>query len=225
MNMRITDNEIWDSKRIVKEYIQLADCLEAAKGEYERLARIEQVKAKHLASAISACLDVELDINDPLSMIGQVFYINVDNNIFRRRHNEISRIYPITEKRYDEALTMVKDIIDNKFRMDRLETPDCQLTRLYLLDWLLRFRKQSYKLTQFSSGILEGCAGLVDALTTIEALYFEPMKSADEKVDTIIGLLLGTPFDKSFTEEELIMSHKYPTTTDKELFDWWADNQ
>lgn len=221
--MSVTNNNIWDAKRLVQEYVKLADSLDAVKGNYEMLDWPEQIKSQRLASAICACLGVELDTSNPLLIIGKVFNCYNSRTFCEGSWAEVET-YPITKEKFDEAIVMVKEVIGENFSEDRYGDRDYGRKRIYLLEWLFKYRKLTHGLTQCTAGLLAGNAAIYNAIHVAKELYLKPIQEGDEKVDAIIATLLGTPFEQSFKEEELIEKHHFPTTTDKELLDWWIDN-
>lgn len=221
--MNATNDNIWDAKRLVKEYILLADSLDSVKGNYEMLDWPDQIKAQRLASAISACLGVELDTGNPLLIIGKVFNCYCSRTFCEGSWAE-SKPCPITKEKFDEAIAMIKEVVGEKFSEDRYGISDYGYQRMAILEWLFKYRKLTYGLTQCTAGLLAGNSAIYNAIHVAEELYLKPIQEGSEKVDTIIATLLGTPFEQSFKEEELIEKHHFPTTTDKELTDWWIDN-
>lgn len=225
--MMTTNNKIWDAKRLVNEYVQLSDCIDAAKDKSVELAWPNKIKVLRLASAISACLGIKLDTNNPLPVIELVFRPYNRNIRLLFNNSAVGKVFPITNSKYEEAMAIVKDILGKDFLEDKHNVVSDDgnfISRTYLVEKLLKFRILSYRLSRFGSGIIEGNASVYNTLRTVEMLYIEPMRVADEKLDTIIGLLLGTPFEQSFKEEDLIKRYKFPTETDDELQDWWFDN-
>ena len=62
------------------------------------------------------------------------------------------------------------------------------------------------------------------AINACKSLYNPYLKQANEQVDQIIALLLGSSFKGTFTVAELTEKHQYPKATDEEVFDWQIDN-
>lgn len=209
----MTDNPVWDAKRLVREYIKIAKDLEFAGGDFQKLDWADQIRSLRIASVISACTGEEMDQTNPLPAIGRVF------NRTRSRMD-----YPLADDKYDTVMAMIHELIGGAYSMNHFDGDDRHRERFYVFEWLLRFRRQSYLLTQYASGLLAGNSGIFNALNVIRKLYFVPMAQADEQVDTLIAMLLGTPFEKTFLEEELISTYHFPTVTDRELDDWWIDN-
>lgn len=213
MKKTVTDNPVWDAKRLVREYIKMARDLEFAHGDFQKLDWADQIRSLRIASVICACTGEEMDPTNPLPVIERVF---------NRSRSRVD--YPLTNDRHDAAMAKIREVIGDAYSMDSFDHYDRRRERFYVFEWLLNFRRQSYLLTQYASGLLAGNSGIFNALNVIQTLYFVPMAQADEQVDTILAMLLGTPFEKTFLEEELISNYQFPTTTDRALDDWWIDN-
>ncbi len=75
----------------------------------------------------------------------------------------------------------------------------------------------------YDGGLVYSRAGFM-AINACKSLYNPFLEKANEQVDRIIVLLLGSSFKGTFTVAELIEKHLYPKATDEEVYDWEIDN-
>lgn len=78
-----------------------------------------------------------------------------------------------------------------------------------------------YNITKvMSNNMLEGTEAMYLAKYKIKAIYSPMIQPAIDEIDSILILLLGDAFSKSFSEKELIEHYNYPTVTDSTLREW-----
>ena len=85
-------------------------------------------------------------------------------------------------------------------------------------------RLEIQKCLEANSSWLECTKAGAMAINACKSLYNPHLRQANEQLDRIIALLLGSSFKESFTANELIAKHRYPTATDGEIYDWQIDN-
>lgn len=87
---------------------------------------------------------------------------------------------------------------------------------------LFEFRKGIFALEHQWSGVLECSPSLGLIYRATNMLYSTHIRKACGIIDTMLILLMGDDFDKTFTEEELF-EYGYPDVTDKELYEMNMD--
>ena len=93
-----------------------------------------------------------------------------------------------------------------------------------MISALLIQRFEVQKCLEANSGWLECSKAGGMAINACKSLYNQFLEKANEQVDRIIVLLLGSSFKGTFTVAELIEKHLYPKATDEEVYDWEIDN-
>ena len=96
--------------------------------------------------------------------------------------------------------------------------------RSQMIHILLMQRFEIQKCLEANSGWLECSKAGGMTINACKSLYNPFLEKANEQVDRIIALLLGSSFKGTFTVAELVKKHQYPKATDEEVFDWEIDN-
>ena len=95
--------------------------------------------------------------------------------------------------------------------------------RMDLFETLFRYRKSLYKVENTWSGVMECSHIIALGIKATNGLFQTHVKAASDILDSMLVLLMGDDYDKSFTEAELL-PFGYPDVTDKELEDMIIDN-
>lgn len=230
--MERTDNQPkWDAKRLVQEYLKMADLIDHYDGKlFEDMAWSNQIRVKRIASALRAFMGMEGVEEKPVALITSVF----DGWDFRR----LLEYSPFQEEDRDRLNALLKDAIADDHRYEsimRMAESHCKEDpsymerekyrgRRYMLHVLFEYRIASEKLISHFDGVMEGTIGAYLAIMAVRGSCLYPLKESNDKIDDIIAILLGEKFKQSFTEEELKANYGYPKETDYELDEWDCDN-
>ena len=95
--------------------------------------------------------------------------------------------------------------------------------RTKLFETLFRYRKSLYKVETIWSGVRECSHTIAIGIKATNSMYQTHIKAASDGLDSMLVLLMGDDYDKSFTEAELL-PFGYPDVTDGELEDMIIDN-
>lgn len=231
--MKKTDNQpIWDAKRLIQEYIKMADLIHHHSGKpFKEMAWSNQIRVKRIVSVLSAFMGMKDVEGKPVDFITSVF----DGWDFRH----ILEYSPFQEDR-DYLHTLLKDAIADDQRYESImrmaesrrkkDTSHFDLERennrdrQFMLYVLLDYRIAAEKLISHFDGVMEGTIGAYLGIMAVKGSCITPLKGNNDKIDDIIVVLMGEKFKQSFTEEELKANHGYPKETDQELDEWDCDN-
>lgn len=213
-------NEIWDAQRLVREFVTLA-AWEFRRKPMKDLVWSDQIFYLRIIAVIHAFVgDIIPKSETPYDYIATVFGQG------RIENRKILENSPIDE---DDMKTIMKWLLQWRNHDFQTLYTEKDLTwssdeRSQMLHILLIQRFAVQKCLDVHDGMLEcGKAGDI-AFKACEALYNPYLKKANEQLDKIIALLLGSSFKGSFTVIELMEKHQYPKATDDEVFDWEIDN-
>lgn len=207
----------WDANRLVKEYVKAAWMTADMTGPFEQLPFPRQVRLKRLASVICAFLKKDFVEGETVTIINEVFdYIE---------NRSVLASSPMT----DENKVKLKQVLLECLRKDAryeslLSKWEGESDREQMLKVLLRFRIGVEDLKSMFVGVMEARTGGYLGINAVKDLYSNPLMYCNDKVDKMIVLLLGSKFEGTISEKDLIEKYNYPMTTDSELLDWEIDN-
>lgn len=232
--MKTIDNQpIWDAKRLIQEYMKMADLINSYKKKpFGDIAWSNQIRIKRIASALRAFFGLKGEEKTPIHFITSVFG--------GWDFNRILDYSPLSEEDRASLYTLMKDAMADDFRYESLmrrqesnpnmdSSPERvkrreKLDRSLMLHELFDYRIAAEKLVSHFDGVLEGTAGVYLAILAVKGACINPLKCSNEKIDDLIIILLGDQFKQSFSEEELKANYGYPKETDQELYEWDVDN-
>lgn len=207
-------NCVWDAKRIVREYVKLADLIKHGKS-FDNIVYSNQVRLQRLASAIKA--HTKTEEKDPLDIIKSVFDSNVNAKFLS--------MSVITFSAYKQIRKLLYEIIpdDNRVKY-ALRNHSGKKGRSKLIAKLLRQRILSNDLVASNSGAMCCSSEESVGIYAIKNLYNPFIAYCDNIIDDLIVLLLGKSLEGQYTTVELQEHYDYPKVTDDELLDWEIDN-
>lgn len=207
-------NNAWNAKRIVREYIKLAYLIKSD-DSFEDIVYSNQVRLKRLASAIKALSKTEE--KDTLTVIRSVFDSNVNAKFLSKS--------VITFSAYKQIRRLLYEIMpDDNHVQYALGNHDEKEGRSMLIDKLLRQRMLSCNLATSTSGVMCCRSEESVGIYAFKNLYNPFIAYCDSIIDDLIVLLLGKSLDGQYTIVELQEHYGYPKVTDSELLDWDIDN-
>ena len=210
------ETNMWDARRMVREYVRIEWTLER---EFKTLTFPNQVRTQRVAAFINACIGSSGKCDTPQDMIRRVFDFSYSNRDSLLVDSEL------TDEAIARFLELSYQILTYSRGFERLKShSDFHRSRPHMLHCLLIGRIAAEKLLNVYSGVLEASAASYICIRDVNAIYFRAVEKGNEIVDTLIAILLGKRFDRTFTTDELIANYGYPTVTDDEIVDWEIDN-
>ena len=206
-------SEIWDAKRLIREYVNVAH-LVFRFYENSDLSFSDKVKLQRLASVICAYMDIEYDVNDTVDIV---------KSLFARGFNNVLSKSELTQEDFFEITKRLRKLADlDNFGVESRWIIDNE--RQAIFHTLLKYRVNVQKLMTTFSGYIEMTPGGSLASKSVVSLYNPKLIEANDIIDDILVDLLGQRFKHSFSIPELIEKYGYPSTSDSELLDWEIDN-
>ena len=185
----------WNAGKLVKEYVKIAWCLEHCQTQsFKSLTWPNQIRVKRVAAALSAFMETKYDESNPAKWIDSVFsWMNYDS---------LFAFSELEDADHKQLLNLMREAMtdDRKFqsiiqfyhqRNNVYEKAHSQVDRSHMLRSLLEFRIKTEKLLSEFNGVMEASPGGILAIYAIKGLYFPSLTQNNEKVDEMIGLLLG----------------------------------
>lgn len=183
----------WDAKRVVGEYMRLYDSISIARSEgIESMGTASRTEIERLAKAI--CCFLSCEGRDPVAIISGVFEApesTLVTSIIAPESNE----KVMTELRsavHDD--TLFGELVDG-FDMDK--------DRWTLFKTLLQYRVGCDRLMNSHVMSSMGQMGQRMGTSALRGLYNPILEYIDGKIDEVIGLLLGSDFTRTLSEEEI----------------------
>ena len=214
------NNEIWDAQRLVREYVSLA-AWDFRRKPMKDLVWSDQIFFQRLIAVIHAFIgDVIPHTDIPYDYTSAVFGQG------GRYDLEVLEKSPIDESDRKTILEWLFQWRDQAFQTSWTEEDFTwsPRERSQMIHILLMQRFEIQKCLEANSGWLECSKAGGMTINACKSLYNPFLEKANEQVDRIIALLLGSSFKGTFTVAELIEKHQYPKATDDEVFDWEIDN-
>lgn len=214
------NNETWDAQRLVREYVSLA-AEDFRRKPMKDLVWSDQIFFQRLIAVIHAFVgDIIPETDIPYDYTSAVFGQGGIGNL------EILEKSPIDATDREAILQWLI-----QYRNQTFHTPQTEQDftwspreRSQIIHILLMQRLETQKCLEANSGWLESTKAGAMAINACKSLYNPHLRQANEQLDRIIALLLGSSFKGTFNVTELIENHRYPTATDGEIYDWQIDN-
>lgn len=209
-----SNNNIWDAKRMVREYAHVAWILNDSI-PFEQISYVNQIKLRRIASVICAYLNITNKYIDVIGLINSVFAY-VENR-------EVISNSPISEHN-------ISQLVEGLGKLQNIENKDdfkIQFTgqvREQLFWMVLRYRVQADDLQSTLSNVKEYNKGGAMAVLICNYLYNPKLDVCNEELEKLLALLLGETFAGAFTINQLIAKYNYPTITDEELIDYQVES-
>ncbi|MBR6261868.1 MAG: hypothetical protein IKR05_01500 [Prevotella sp.] len=210
----------WDAQRLVREYVFLA-AWDFRRKPMKDLVWSDQIFFQRLIAVIHAYVgDVIPHTDIPYDHTSAVFGQG------GRYDLEVLEKSPINETDRKTILEWLFQWRDKAFQTPWTEKDFTwsPRERSQMIHILLMQRFEVRKCLEANSGWLECSKAGGMTINACKSLYNPFLEQANERVDRIIALLLGSSFKGTFTVTELVKKHQYPKATDDEVFDWQIDN-
>ena len=197
-------NGVWDANRIPQEYLHLAD----ERGRIKKRDMSDDsphgIKLRRFGAAMKA------------------YGRDVDN--LEEFEGIISD--SCSPDKLDEFRKLLMPLLDNDYHKERVD--DARFIRdsreiQYMFKALFEYRRRLYEVENVWSGLLACPMSVSMVCYATKGLYTKHIKGICDTIDKMLVLLMGDDFDKSFTEEELLL-FGYPDVTDDELENMILDN-
>ena len=195
---------IWNVERVLREYLALAE--ESGNIRSVPLAddSPDSIKVRRLVAALKAYGKEEV-------FNGGIEHL-VSETCSDEKMNKFCRLLEQNQQdEYSKHLAKTPELFSDSF------------DRGSLFEILYRYRKSLYKTEHIWSGVLECSRTISLAVKATNNLYQKHIKEVSDTIDSMLVLLMGDDYDKSFTEEELL-PFGYPDVTDEEFEDMILDN-
>lgn len=197
-------NGIWDAKRVLNEYLQLAD----SHGDVKEVDWSDDspygIEQRRFAAVMKA--------------------YGKDLKSFFPSEGFIS--YSCSPEKIVEVRQFLKEILDEDYLIEQIDHPEFLKENRdirYMFEALFKYRKRLLEVEKAWSGLMECSMSVVMVVKATNNLYQKHIKSVSDSIDRMLILLMGDDFDKSFSEEELL-PFGYPDVTDGELQNMIMDN-
>ena len=214
------NNENWDAQRLVREFISLKAWEYRGKTMGE-LVWSDQILFQRLIAVIHAYIgDPFHRTGIPFSYTSAVFSQSGYDNLETLQNSPIDKA---DRKTIQEWLFQWRDqAFQALWREEDFTWSPGERGQMIRVLLMQRFEVQKC-LEVYNGWMICSRAGFM-AINACKSLYNPYLKQANEQVDQIIALLLGSSFKGSFKVTELIEKHRYPKATDDEVYDWQIDN-
>lgn len=223
-------NNVWNAKRLVQEYFNLANLMKSCQGKpFDDLAWSNQIRVKRIASALSAFMGLKEVTGNPVDWIMSVFdgwdlkRLLEGSPLQEEDHAQLMALVKKAmkdDRKYDYVMQMADSRPKYPAGIERVKDHD----RQYMLHELLDYRVAVEKLTSHFDGLMQGTIGVYLCFLAVKGSCIDPLKRSNEIIDDMIVLLMGDKFKQSFSEEELKANYGYPKESDEELSEWDCDN-
>lgn len=195
---------IWNAERVLREYLALAD----ERGNIRSVPLADDspdsIKVRRLVAAMKAYGKEEV-------LNGGIEHL-VSETCSDEKINEFCRLLEQNQQdEHSKHLAKTPELFSDSF------------DRGAIFEILYRYRKSLYKTEHIWSDVLECSRSVALAIKTTNSLYKRHIKEVSDTIDSMLLLLMGDDYDKTFTEEELL-PFDYPDFTDEELEDMILDN-
>lgn len=199
-------DKVWDVHEFIQNLSELN--LEMHIGKEKTTDFDFEVRKARVASALSAFVGITFD--DALERLTYFGMINFFDD-------------EVSNERADKIKSALKSPSMNSslhYRIDNMKIDQDSCTDL-LHDLVCSRYSMAHAV---SRNMLEGTTAMYIVRHKIEAVYSPLLQAVLDEIDSLLVLLLGDAFGKSFTEKELIENYHYPTVTDRKLRDWCFEN-
>lgn len=199
-------DKVWDVHEFIQNLSELN--LEMHLGKEKTTDFDFEVRKARVASALSAFVGISFD--DALERLTYFGMINFFDD-------------EVNNERADKIRSALKSPSMNSslhYRIDNMKIDQDSCTDL-LHDLACSRYSMAHAVTR---NMLEGTTAMYIVRYKIEAVYSPLLQAVLDEIDSLLVLLLGDAFGKSFTEKELIENYHYPTVTDRKLRDWCFEN-
>ena len=197
-------NGTWDAKRVLYEYLQLAD----SHGDVK---------------------EVDWSDDSPYGIEQRRFAA-----VMRAYGKDLESFFPFegfissscSPEKIAEVRQFLKDNLAEDFLKRQIDNPEFIIENRdirYMFEALFKYRKRLLEVEKAWSGLMECSMSVVMVVKATNNLYQKHIKSVSDSIDRMLILLMGDDFDKSFSEEELL-PFGYPDVTDGELQNMIMDN-
>ncbi len=219
-NDNVWKNETWDATRLVREYVKLA-----ARGNFgcsfKKLVWCDQIYYKRIVAVIRAYVG---ELIPPSATLYECF-----KSVFGELGGNSLVIFEQSPVDESDKETIMNWLL--KWWNQEYERPVPEryfgwrpMDRNLMVSVLLDQRVMAQRLVRAQDSWLECPLPGAMCVHACRSLYDPPIGKANDELDRIIALLLGSSFKKTFTVAELIEKYQYPKETDRELDDWLIDN-